>query len=463
MPASMLARTPFPTWVVPGLLLALCVAVPAGVVAFGAATRRTYAHPGHPLLGLTLMGWILVQVAVIGPVSALQPVMFAWGLAILLLGWLNYRRWHCGWGATPVERTAPMAGDDQISEPDFAPTRAITIDAPPEAVWPWLVQMGYGRAGWYSYDLLDNRGRRSAERIEPRWQDLRVGDPVPMSGRVDDRTAFRVAVLTPYRVMVWSKADSTWSWQLRATPAGGTRLVTRVRARYAGLGALLGAPLMEIGDFPMMRRCLLGIKARAECSATQHREPAVGPRPLTPAEATTADKTKGPPMNAKHDRWAYRFKRWMYPNNRPNAVARVLNSVSAAQFGAGFLAPRRAVTLDVPGWRSGRTISCPLVLVDYEGDRYLVSMLGRDVNWVRNVQANNGFAVVRHRDSEPVRLIEVDPAFRAPILRRYLDLAPGARPHVPVDRHAPLEEFARVADQFPVFLVKTARSAVPAA
>lgn len=96
MPASALARTPFPTWVMPGVLLAVCVAVPAGVVAFGTAARRAYAHPGHPLLGLVLMGWIAGQVAVIGPVSWLQPVMFAWGLALAVLGSANYRRWHTG-------------------------------------------------------------------------------------------------------------------------------------------------------------------------------------------------------------------------------------------------------------------------------------------------------------------------------------------------------------------------------
>jgi hypothetical protein len=264
MPADLLARTPFSSWVIPGYLLAACLAVPAGVVAFGIATNRTYAHVGHPLLGLTLLGWIIVQVAVIGSISWLQPAMFAWGLAILVLGAANYRRWHTGWGATRAERVAVMAGDDLIVDPHFTPTRATTIDAPPEAVWPWIIQMGYGRAGWYSYDLLDNLGRRSAQRIEPKWQEVRLGDPLPMSARVDDHTAFRVVAFTPFRVMVWAKPDSTWSWRLQRTDTGGTRLVTRVRARYSGAAALLAAPLMEIGDFPMMRRCLLGIKARAE-------------------------------------------------------------------------------------------------------------------------------------------------------------------------------------------------------
>jgi hypothetical protein len=91
MPAEYLARTPFSSWTVPGVLLALCIAVPAGVVAFGAATRRRYAHAGHPLVGLTLMGWIIVQFAVLGPISLLQPAMFACGLAIGWLGLANYR------------------------------------------------------------------------------------------------------------------------------------------------------------------------------------------------------------------------------------------------------------------------------------------------------------------------------------------------------------------------------------
>ena len=158
-------------------------------------------------------------------------------------------------------------------------------------------------------------------------------------------------------------------------------------------------------------------------------------------------------MTGKRDRLLYRVKRSMYPSNRPNGAARLLNRVSAARFATGLLVPHRAVTLEVTGRRSGRTISFPLVLVDYEDGRYIVSMLGEDVNWVRNVRAADGRAVLRHRWCEPVRVIEIDPADRAPILRRYLELAPGARPHVPVDRDAPLEEFARIADRFPVFRV----------
>jgi hypothetical protein len=96
MTPESLARTPFSSWLVPGFLLAACVAVPAAVVAYGSVTRRTYAHVGHPLVGVALIGWIVVQLVVIGPVSWLQPVMAGWGLVILVLGVAHYRRWHPG-------------------------------------------------------------------------------------------------------------------------------------------------------------------------------------------------------------------------------------------------------------------------------------------------------------------------------------------------------------------------------
>ncbi|MGP3915971.1 nitroreductase/quinone reductase family protein [Nonomuraea sp. 10N515B] len=113
----------------------------------------------------------------------------------------------------------------------------------------------------------------------------------------------------------------------------------------------------------------------------------------------------------------------------------------------------RLVTLEVRGRRTGRIISFPLVIADYQGERYLVAMLGQNANWVRNVRAAGGYAVLRHGRRENVHLQEIEPAARAPILRRYLACAPGARPHVPVDRHAPLEEYGRIAAQVPVFRI----------
>ncbi len=143
----------------------------------------------------------------------------------------------------------------------------------------------------------------------------------------------------------------------------------------------------------------------------------------------------------------------MYPDRRPNLLARFLNFLSVLQFSSGFLAPRQWVTLEVPGRRSGRLIAVPLVITDYEGERYLVAMLGPEANWVRNVRAAGRRAVLRHGRREAVRLEEVEVGARAPILRKYLGHAPGARPHVPVDRRAPLAEFERIAAGFPVFRI----------
>jgi hypothetical protein len=94
------------------------------------------------------------------------------------------------------------------------------------------------------------------------------------------------------------------------------------------------------------------------------------------------------------------------------------------------------------------------VIATFEGRRYLVSMLGAGANWVRNVEADGGRAELHHGRRERIRLVEIDTAARPPILRRYLDLAPGARPHIPVDRSAPLEDFERIAAEFPVFRIE---------
>src|SRR5450759_3607240 len=91
------------------------------------------------------------------------------------------RPWQLTWGATPDEVSRPLPGDELVTRPTFNATRAITIAATPQEIWPWLVQVGVTRAGWYSYDILDNRGRSSARRIIPELQNLAPGDVVPMS------------------------------------------------------------------------------------------------------------------------------------------------------------------------------------------------------------------------------------------------------------------------------------------
>jgi hypothetical protein len=160
-----------------------------------------------------------------------------------------------------------MPGDDMLRGAQFRPTRAITIDAPPTAVWPWLVQVGFGRAGFYSNDLLDNFARPSLREIDHKLQQLEVGQWVSMSPTPSERTAWKVDSFVQNEWLLWRKPDSTWSWVLRNLGGGRTRLVTRVHVRYdcsSPASAAFGLVLMELGDFAMMRRMLQGIKQRAE-------------------------------------------------------------------------------------------------------------------------------------------------------------------------------------------------------
>jgi hypothetical protein len=189
------------------------------------------------------------------------------GAAVALgvhLGWIRTRIFR--WGATSDEARRPLVGDDLCPQPQLNATRAVTIAAAPEDIWPWLVQWGWNRAGFYSYDLLDNLGRPSARRVLPPFQHLAVGDWVPMGGKPTPSTAYRVTRLEPCTLMLWEKPGGTWLWLLEPADDEHTRLITRLRSRYAwGRPAVVTELiLMEIGDPFMMRKCLLGIKDRAE-------------------------------------------------------------------------------------------------------------------------------------------------------------------------------------------------------
>jgi hypothetical protein len=192
------------------------------------------------------------------------------GLALpLFVGAPLLRPWHLRWGATAAEVAAAMPGDELVPGCQYRCTRAITIDAPPPAVWPWLVQVGFGKAGFYSNDLLDNVAHPSADRILDDHQHPSVGDWVPMFSKVNDTTAFKVAAIEPCSELLWHKPDSTWAWKLTDLD-GATRLVTRLRILYRWeqpFGALASLVLNEFGDFPMMRKMLHTLKARAEGGA----------------------------------------------------------------------------------------------------------------------------------------------------------------------------------------------------
>ena len=190
-------------------------------------------------------------------------------LTLAVLYWFPLRRWFARWGTTPEEVNRIMAGDAVISKPTHSATHAVTVDAPPEDIWPWLVQMGYRRGGLYSYDWLDRLfgflDRPSADRILPEFQQLAVGDKIHLGPREE----LTVAALDPQRALVLSYQAHgfEWVWQfgLYSLDGNRTRLVTRGTERYSNtVGAWLFMRVMEPAAFVMTRRMLLELKQRAE-------------------------------------------------------------------------------------------------------------------------------------------------------------------------------------------------------
>lgn len=201
------------------------------------------------------------------------------------------RRWYNRWGATDDELARPLPGDELVKDPKLGYTRAITIEASPQQVWPWLAQIGQGRGGFYSFDGLENLvgcGIHSVDRILPQHQNLHIGDLV-RSGQ-DNHICWVVTRVhpthhlvlqgagTPTNVEVPEVVDevpdkgyaaSTWQWVLEPTAGGRrTRLIVRQRCTYSRLQALLWR-VVEPVNFTMEREMLRGLKARAEHTATQ--------------------------------------------------------------------------------------------------------------------------------------------------------------------------------------------------
>lgn len=211
-----------------------------------------------------------------------------------------FRPWQQRWGATDEEVRRPMPGDDELRSPRIATTRAITIHARPEEIWPWLVQIGTGRAGWYSYDWIERLlglKVKSAHGIMPEYQHLEAGDTIPLAPgfgipvkAVEPRQAVFLGGYDPYT------GGSTWAIMLAPIDEQRTRLIWRIRAGFNWtLGSILGGlvagrrddvhrsrvdwlrelPMylfFEPGSFVMARKMLLGIKQRAESLAIERRE-----------------------------------------------------------------------------------------------------------------------------------------------------------------------------------------------
>jgi hypothetical protein len=186
---------------------------------------------------------------------------------------LLVRRWQLRWGATDEECDAILAGDDLIANPDLVATRAITVPAAAEQVWPWIAQLGQGRGGFYSYDALENLVGchiHSADQIVPQWQTITIGDQVKLHPEV----GLDVAVVEPGRALVLRGGvpmgtapppyDFTWAFVLREQPDGTTRLLVRERYAYTQRWAPLLVEPVAVVAFVMTQRMLRGIRDRAE-------------------------------------------------------------------------------------------------------------------------------------------------------------------------------------------------------
>ena len=190
-------------------------------------------------------------------------------LVLAALYWFPIRRWMNQWGATTTDLARCMAGDSLLPDWTYSGTTAVVVNAPPEHIWPWLVQIGYQRGGLYSYDWLDRLfgylDRPSTTRILPEFQHLTVGDHIPL-GR---GPSWPVAVVEANRALVLDMRhmgglDWVWQFGLHPLDEGRTRLVSRSRVRTRSVWTRLLTHVIEPAGFLMTRRMLLGLKQRAE-------------------------------------------------------------------------------------------------------------------------------------------------------------------------------------------------------
>jgi len=196
----------------------------------------------------------------------LSMIMIGISLLVLVFVYLVFfHPWQLRWGATNSEVKRAMPGDEIVGRPSFESTRAVTIHAPAQNIYSWILQMGIKQAGSNSYDLLNNVGKESPESRVPEHQNIQAGDLIPISqnGKQD----MWVKYLRKDRWVLWwdKKGDTSWVWEINPEEAGSARLITRVRVKYRLFSpASLFSLLIEIFDVLMMRKSMLGIKRRAE-------------------------------------------------------------------------------------------------------------------------------------------------------------------------------------------------------
>jgi len=206
------------------------------------------------------------------------------GVAAAYVRWLRPRQMH--WGATAEETARVLPYDELVPKPTWNSTRAVTVEATPGQIWPWLVQMGWGRAGWYGYDWVDNGGKPSAWEILPQYQHLEVGTKFPMS----PWTAMHCRDFEARRWMLLRMGNiGSFLWYLNPIDDHRTRLMIRMRDKYQWFNPpILAMQLaVDVFDIFFQWKCLLGVKARAERMA---REQAASVQP----EGTEVSLTSSP-------------------------------------------------------------------------------------------------------------------------------------------------------------------------
>jgi hypothetical protein len=199
------------------------------------------------------------------------------GVAGLLAYLFVLRPWHLRWGLTDDEVGRSLPGDELVPQPKQEATRALTSQAPAPEVWPWLVQLGQGRGGWYSYDWLENLigcDIHNADRIIPEYQHLQMGDPVRLGPK--DYPFYTVAAIEPGRALILHAADpgisghnESWVFYLEPVNENATRLIVRNRRNYEPTLAnfIMWQVIVELAHFIMERKMLLGLRQRVEATA----------------------------------------------------------------------------------------------------------------------------------------------------------------------------------------------------
>jgi hypothetical protein len=187
-------------------------------------------------------------------------------ISILLIIYIFIiRPWHLKWGATTKEVKLCLPGDEIVRKPDFNATRGISISAPPEEIWKWIIQIGSRRAGWYSIDWMDNAGIKSSYEILPDFQRIEIGQFIPFTP--DQKNGLWVKEFKEYEYILWSDKENkaSWLWYLYTNEDNKTRLITRLRTKYAWKSIwIIYYLIYDFGDIIMMKKCMNGIKKRAE-------------------------------------------------------------------------------------------------------------------------------------------------------------------------------------------------------